>query len=270
MNGNYLALYVKGQRIALAKSNDLTSKTAMIDITTQDSAGNKEIMPGLKENTCSMEGICTSNLTNLLQWPENIENSAWFTQGANVSGLRAEAPNGQMRAQVITWNNSISIGQNTGASLPLNSQITASIYVKGTGSVKIGCGDENDSFISNTITLSSNWQRIEITAVIESGNQPYLILAKVSGTAVTVAYPQLEVGQAATLYKGSQTTLEDLQTIADNREKITVLYTDSFEGSMAQSFEGYISDVQIKSSANDASTFTCNFESTTAKTISTI
>jgi len=63
VSGNYLGLYVNGQRIALTKSNDFASKMAMIDITTKDSSGNKEVQPGLKEGSCSMEGICTSGLT---------------------------------------------------------------------------------------------------------------------------------------------------------------------------------------------------------------
>ena len=51
VSGNYLGLYVNGQRIALTKSNDFASKMAMIDITTKDSSGNKEVQPGLKEGS---------------------------------------------------------------------------------------------------------------------------------------------------------------------------------------------------------------------------
>lgn len=269
VNGNFLALYVNGQRIALTKSDDFSQKMAMEDITNKDSNGNKEVMPTQKEASCSMEGIVTAAPKNMLQFPENIENNAWFRLGATVSGTRVEAPNGQMRGQTITWNTASSIGQNTTLNVAPNSKVTASIWVKGSGSVQIGCGDTNDAFMSATITLTSTWQRISFSGVLENGDLPYLTLAKVSGTAVTVAFPQLELG-VLTDYAGSAQTLKLLAELAANRTQVAILHSDYFAGSFANSYNGFISDVQVKASNDSADTFTCNFLSTGSTTTQTI
>lgn len=267
INGNYLGLYVGGQRIALTKSNDFSQKVATEEKTTKDSGGFKEVQPTLKEASCSMEGICTANLTNILQFPENFENAVWTKATATISGTRTADLNDQLRAQVLTWNSDTQVVQQL-ADIT-NLQVAISIYAKGTGGIEIEVGDDHGSESSSPITLSSDWQRLTLITILTSGENPYFAVKKVSGTAVSLSMPQFELDNL-TAYKGSTETLRDLQTIAENRTKVSLLYSDYFSGSFSTAYEGFLSDVSIKSVHDGISTFTCNFQSTGATTITTI
>jgi hypothetical protein len=274
VSGNYLGLYVNGQRIALTKTNDFANKMAMIDITTKDSSGNKEVEPGLKEGNCSMEGICTSNLINKLQWPENIGNAAWVTFGTGApSATRVANENGQILAQVVTWGTSTYFQQLAPLGLdtiPSGGRVTFSVWLKGTGSVKIAVGDGSTETESSTITLTATLTRYSITHLSGGGTDIMAAIRKVSGTAFTCFGMQAEKGASATSYKGSQVTFSDLQTIADNRTKVTLLYSDFLALDFKQSYEGYISDLMVKSTNDDAETFTCTFMGTGSQTITTV
>lgn len=267
VSGNYLSLYVGGQRIALTKSNDFSQKVATEDMTTKDSQGFKEVLPTLKEASCSMEGICTSNLTNLLQFPENFENAVWTKSTATISGTRTADLNGQLRAQVLTWNSDTQIIQQL-ADIS-NLTVSVSIWLKGSGSIEIEVGDDYGSESSSPITLSSNWQRLTLTTILTSGENPYFAVKKVSGTAVSLSMPQFELDNL-TAYKGSTETLRDLQTIAENRTKVSLLYSDYFSGSFTTAYDGYLTDISVKNTHDSIGTFTCNFQSTGSTTITTI
>lgn len=271
INGNYLGLYVGGQRIALTKSNDFSQKLATEEITTKDSAGFKELQPTLKEANCSMEGICTANLTNLLQFPESLDNAIWGKDGSgSVSGTKALNEIGQKLAQVYSFGSGTYIGQGvTNSSLIIGAYVTFSISLKGSGTVKLLIDDGTGQTLSSTITLSSTYTTYTITHLLTDTDVACYV-QKASATAVTLFAPQLEVGQSATTYKGSMETLRDLETIAENRTQVSLLYSDYFDGSFSTAYQGFLTDVSIKSVHDGISTFTCNFQSTGATTITTI
>ena len=272
VSGNYLGLYVNGQRIALTKSNDFASKMAMIDITTKDSSGNKEVQPGLKEGSCSMEGICTSGLTNLLQWPEAFNNAIWTKAGTgSVSSTKVANNSNQILAQTYTFGTGTSIQQIVNStSFIIGNYITFSVSVKGSGTINIEVGDDDGGTTSSTITLTSNWTTYSVSYLLSTAVDIYCSINKVSATVVTLFGPQIELGSTATSYKGSQVTLLDLQTIAEARTKVTLLYSDFLALDFKQSYEGYISDLTIKSANDEAETFSCSFMGTGTQTITNV
>lgn len=267
--GNYLGLYVNGQRIALTKTNDFANKKAMIDITTKDSQGNKEVIPGLKEGSCTMEGICTSSLVNILQFPEDLNNAIWSKSGTGTfSGTRVENPFTQILAQSLTWGTTTLIRQTMGT---VNvGTYTLSIYAKGSGTFALEFLDDTTTITSGTFTLTASWQRFEISGTLTTGLTTRVNIKKTTGTEITLFGPQFEIAPAATMYKGSKTTFSDLQTIAEARTKVTLLYSDYLALDFKQSYEGFISDLAVKSSNDEAETFTCTFMGTGAQTITTV
>jgi len=272
VNGNYLGLYVGGQRIALTKSNDFSQKVATEDMTTKDSQGFKEVLPTLKEASCSMEGICTANLTNYLQWPEAFNNAIWVKGGTgSISATKVANNDKQLLAQVLTWGTGNAITQTLGTNnLVAGDTIYFSVWLKGSGTVTIEAGDIDGLTTSSTITLSSTWTRYSVSYQLGfNATDIYVKINKVSGTAVSLFGPQLEKG-ILTAYKGSTETLRDLQTIAENRTKVNLLYSDYFSGSFTTAYEGFITDVSVKNAHDSISTFTCNFQSTGSTTITTI
>jgi hypothetical protein len=271
VNGNYLGLYVGGQRIALTKSNDFSQKVATEDMTTKDSQGFKEVLPTLKEASCSMEGICTANLTNYLQWPEAFNNAIWIKNGtASISATKVANNDNQLLAQTYTWGTGTYISQTLGSTnLAIDDFVCFSVWLKGTGSATIEVGDSSDNEISSTITLSSTWTRYNISYQLISATDVYVKINKASGTTVSLFGPQLEK-DILTAYKGSTETLRDLQTIAENRTKVSLLYSDYFSGSFTTAYEGFITDLSVKNPHDSISTFTCNFQSTGSTTITTI
>ena len=56
-NGTSLLLYTGSDAIAASKSHSLSVNSESIDVTTKDSAGWKDILPGLKSWTVDCEGL---------------------------------------------------------------------------------------------------------------------------------------------------------------------------------------------------------------------
>jgi predicted secreted protein len=270
-NGNYQALYVNGQRIALTKSNDFSAKKAFADITTKDSQGNKEVLPTLNECSATLEGIATSSLVNKLQFPENFSNAAWTNLSVTISGTKVVNPFNQKLAQSVTWSSGSNLHQVIAdLYFSIGNVITFSVYVKGTGTITITTGDDDNDTTSSSIPLTSSWVRHEVSHTLTSATGCFVEITQTNGSAITVFGPQLELGAAATMYKGSTQTFSDLQTFAENNTKVTIIQSDYIDGDIQVSYEGYISDLQIKSTHDDAETFTCNFEGTGVQTSSTI
>lgn len=270
--GNFLALYVNNQRVALATSNDFSMKRAMIDITEKESAGYKEVLTGMKEGMCTLEAIATSSLSNYLQWPESFDNAVWVKDGtASISGTKIANDNGQLLAQTLTWGTGTRIFQELGTTdLLVDDYVCFSLYLKGTGTINIEVGD-NDSFtVSSTIALSSTWTRYSVVYKLVAATQVFAAVNFVSGSSVSLFGPQLERGQTPTIYKGSKETLTDLANIINNNDKVNLLHSTFITGDQSFLYEGYLSDLQIKSAANDKVTFTCNFQGTGVQTINTI
>lgn len=55
INGNTIGLYVGTDLIALGRSSDFSIEMSSIDVTTKDSAGATEIIPGLRSNSFNAE-----------------------------------------------------------------------------------------------------------------------------------------------------------------------------------------------------------------------
>ena len=270
--GNFLALYLAGQRVALATSNDFASKMAMIDITEKESAGNKEVMPGMDEASANLEAIATSALTNYLQFPEAFNNAIWVKGGTGaISGTKIANDNGQLLAQTLTWGTGTTITQTLGTTdLAGSNYVCFSVYLKGTGSITLEIGDDASSVRSSTFTLSSSWTRYSLIFQLDSAISVYVKINKVSGTAVSLYAPQLENGQTATLYKGSKVTLAQIADYIKNRTQVSILHSTYLSGDKTYQYNGYLTDLQVKASANDATTFSVSFTGTGAQTISTL
>lgn len=63
INGNSIGLYIGTDKIGHGKSNDLSIDMSTIDITTKDSAGWEEVMPGLKGVTFNGEFLFDNDST---------------------------------------------------------------------------------------------------------------------------------------------------------------------------------------------------------------
>ena len=63
LNGTLIGLYYSGAKVGAATSHELNIESDMIDVTTKDSAGWAEVIPGLKSWDVSMDGLLTYDET---------------------------------------------------------------------------------------------------------------------------------------------------------------------------------------------------------------
>jgi hypothetical protein len=63
INGNTIGLYVGTDLIALGRSSDFSIEMSSIDITTKDSAGATQIIPGLRSNSFNAEFLFDNDST---------------------------------------------------------------------------------------------------------------------------------------------------------------------------------------------------------------
>lgn len=76
-NGNNARFTIATKLINQVTSEDFGLKLAMIDITSKTSAGNKEVMPGLKERTASAEVIFETKPGSPTDWYFKDAIDAW-------------------------------------------------------------------------------------------------------------------------------------------------------------------------------------------------
>jgi len=76
-NGNNARFTIATKLINQVTSEDFGLKLAMIDITSKTSAGNKEVMPGLKERTASAEIIFETKPGSPTDWYFKDAIDAW-------------------------------------------------------------------------------------------------------------------------------------------------------------------------------------------------
>lgn len=59
INATEIGIYIDGTLIGAATSGELSLSTNMIDVTSKDSAGDSEFIPGLRSGTMSVEALVT-------------------------------------------------------------------------------------------------------------------------------------------------------------------------------------------------------------------
>ena len=108
LNGRFLRIYVDGNAVADATSHDLESSQSSRDVTTKDSAGWMQILPGLKEWSTSGDGLVAldaaytiTDLTTLLldgtqvtvRFTTNTTGDVYWTGSAYVESVSISSPN---------------------------------------------------------------------------------------------------------------------------------------------------------------------------------
>lgn len=63
INGNTIGLYIGTDLIALGRSSDFSIEMSSIDVTTKDSSGATEIIPGLRSNSFNAEFLFDNDST---------------------------------------------------------------------------------------------------------------------------------------------------------------------------------------------------------------
>ena len=106
---------------------------------------------------------------NKLLQSENFDSSSWGKTGVTVTANSVISPNGQTTADTLVFGASGNeIVQSVGG-LIVGDDYTLSIYLRvdsGTTSVTIG----NISYVNTSITITSEWQRFEITQAAAAPN----------------------------------------------------------------------------------------------------
>ena len=140
--------------------------------------------------------------TNQLRYSEQFDNSFWFKQNtASITPNTTISPNGTLTADTLS--NAIGTGIN-GDILRVNLFYvnvlsTLSVYCKSLGSDNLTIyirNGSNGSVSSKSISLSNEWQRVELTGNIATGQ---IFFGNTNGD-VAIWGAQLEEGNYATSY----------------------------------------------------------------------
>ena len=145
--------------------------------------------------------------TNLITYSEDFSNAIWTKSGNTVVTLNnAISPDGTLNASTVTGLSGTSTNDlytqptfNTS-----NKTVTYSVYLKGSGTLRINVSNNIDDNSSKTLTLTNNWERYFITYSFNASASTQMVcnLDDLSATATTyeVWGAQLEENSYSTSY----------------------------------------------------------------------
>lgn len=268
--GNFYALYIAGQRVALATSNSTTLSTDMADTTSKDDAGWSSSQPVKNGLTADIEGFYTSAIGNALQFPEDLTNAAWVKTGCTISGTKEIGPTGQVQAQrIIGLSSGDTVRQTIATYGTLAATICYSLWLKGSGNITISIGDDGTD-ASHLITLSATWTRVFVTHLLSAPLNIFVGLDAGTATQVDVFGQQLEIGTSPGNYIGSAHLVKQLSDAEIAGQVITIRHSTDLTGDFTLSGQAFITNVNFKAKANDVVQFTASLTATGIETVATV
>ena len=199
------------------------------------------------------DGGCPSLLleptaTNPITYSEDFSDASWTKAGnAVVTPNNAISPDGTLNASTVTGLDGT--GTNDLYTQPTfntsNKTVTYSVYLKGSGTLRINVSNNIDDNSSKTLTLTSNWERYFITYSFNASTSTQMVcnLDDLSATATTyeVWGAQLEENSYSTSYiKTVGTTQTRVADTASGSGNSTVI--NSTEGTLYGEFSNTEND----------------------------
>ena len=173
------------------------------------------------------DGTCPSLLleptaTNLITYSEDFSNVSWTKAGNTVVTLNnAISPDGTLNASTVTGLDGTG-GNDLGfikSGSTANNTYTYSVYLKGSGTLRIQLSNGVDQAFENNLTLTSNWKRHYLTSTFgaTATSNLYGNLDDLSATATTFEIwgAQLEENSYATSYIKNAGTALGVTRVAD-------------------------------------------------------
>ena len=267
--GNFFGIYYQGKRVALAQSKNVSLKTAVENITTSDSYGNEEILPTDHNLSASVEGLITSALDNMLQFPEDLSKSPWLkASGVAVTPFYSVDNFGQLHGNRVVWNAGAYIQQEFEA---ISSQGWLSCWLKGSGELTLQFSDSAETVSELAITLTNEWVRysLNVSAVDFSGICQF-IFEKISGAEFQIANVMFNDGPILLDYKGSQLMAKELMNAEIAKTKLQIRYSNDLSGDLQIAGNCYISGFDLKTKNAAANGFTATLSATAIQAVTNL
>jgi len=273
-NGNFIRLLLNGTIVAKLTSLDFSLEAEMLDKTTKDSSGDKEVQPGNRSFSLSCEGFVVDPYDrNMVLYSEEFYNAFWVvTDGTKDTDLYA-APDGFIKASQVNLD---ALGGVISASLGLNSvagtNYTFSIWVKQAGNYNLTIGDSSQSNVEAIVSTGA-WVRYETTYLAVTGGSQIVVSlenADLVGMDTQIFGAQVEAGTATTQYEPTGIRYEELFESIEAGTQLTALITDQTTDNVE--YEGAVQINSVARTANQGQlqTFSCELTGTGALTPNTI
>lgn len=276
LKGTYLKLYLTNNHIAYLRSNDFNASTNMIDVTSKESLGDKEVIPGLREYTASCEGWVEQVPVNLVEQSQTFSNAAWDkTVGTTILSSNNTAPDGSNTASLVdfvkeygvidqdTLLQTFTTSRSTGAVLIFSVWLRSAVNAK---EAVISIADNTNNVSSDeTVTLSTQWQRFTVVHTFTNTSTSYdvVILGNEANQEIYVWGAQLEVGSASrtlpTTYQPTPRVNQgNLFDAIEDETSYTAKLTTGTTGEDTYSGTAYVSNLNISTPNEEAASFTCD------------
>lgn len=265
INGKAILVYFEGEPIAYLTSDKESVKNNLRETTHKRSGGGAggvaEYAGGKVQFEGSAEGFMVSKSKNLLQRSEDFANAIWVKNNCPVTSNNAVGNDGRSTADTLTFGSGGNIIQQIadGSTQPADVAVF-SVWLKGSGTVEIAVGDDDDE-ITQPIILDSTLTRYTVYHALVTGTGVFVRIEKDSATSCVAWGAQLEknVGAIATGYDPSGYTYASLFAAMKAGTELACVVSDYQSTHEKYTSIILLNSLERTSNDNDNVTFSCSY-----------
>lgn len=258
-NGTDILLISNGQRFAALTTNEFNLTSALRDTTSKDSGGWKTQDYGLREASVSATGLMLFDVKNLLSHSEDFSNAVWNKTGLTVNAAKVAGPQGLINANAFsgaTGGDFIDQSLSVDLSSQIGNDIVFSVWARGSSTINLTVGDDGNSEIGGSITLSSTWTRYSLSYNLFTGTSLSVQIGVISSGTLELYGAQLEVNSAPTAYQPSGLQWDYFLNCLAQKTAIPVEITDQTE--VRYTATALLSNVQLSAPMEENATITAD------------
>lgn len=271
IKGTFFKIYFDSERIGYAKSSSLSKETAEIDITTTESLGDKESIPGKRSITASVEGLIDFLLKNRILFSEDLNNAAWIKNSSTVTSNDTAAPDGSMTGDRLNIPDvGDFVGQEILFSITDGNTFTASVWLKaaapGVINLTLRSADESQG-TTLQCNVTTEWKRFTVSFAFsgtETGLEMIIVRNLVSDLTQVYAWgAQVEDGEVMTTYQPTpRVNPKDIFQGIEAGSTYEAEMTNGITGDKKQTGTAWVKSLNHEFPDNEAAAFSAEIEFT--------
>jgi hypothetical protein len=221
---------------------------------------------GLVSMKGDAEGLFVESPLNFVPNSDDCSAASWTASGLTVSGTLYENPTGRLTANRVTAVSNGDYLQAALGTIPTGTN-KVSLYLKNAtgGTISIIAGDDGGSSTPDQVTMTSTWQRFDISYNFTDGDNAFIKISSEAGDTATqfdIAMVMLNLGSVLQDFQPSQKDFASMFAAITAGATVQMISSSDTDTATRYEFDAKLSDLKRSHPMNQNITYSFSFAST--------